>query len=95
MEATDLFCAVLSLGIQAIRPVGVTKQRMTMEMRKCPVCGGSGKTVKPRGERKSKVADNAVMAKLLHKEGYSLREIQRYLGYKSSRSAKLLIDRKP
>lgn len=60
----------------------------------CPVCKGAGKLNAPK-KNERRVADNAVMAKLLHREGYSLREISKFLGYKSSRSAQLLIDRKP
>lgn len=60
---------------------------------KCPVCSGTGKIHEPKSVRKGQ--KNRRAAVLLHKAGYSLREISTLLGYKSSRSAAILIQKKP
>lgn len=58
---------------------------------KCPICKGSGRLPKSYDHRKLKVIDKKVMAKLLRKEGYSIREIMRFLEYKSPRSVHRLV----
>lgn len=54
----------------------------------CPICKGRGEITPPR--RKG-TPDNRVMAGLLRKEGYSIREIMRFLNYKSPRSVQELL----
>lgn len=58
---------------------------------KCPICKGSGHLPKSYDHRKLKVIDKKVMANLLRKEGYSIREIMRFLEYKSTRSVHRLV----
>jgi hypothetical protein len=62
-------------------------------MKKCPLCKGKGELSEPLrfGHR---VIDNSVMAKLLRKEGYSLREIMRFLQYNSPNSVAKLLKKK-
>lgn len=55
----------------------------------CPVCKGKGVLSRP----KRRAATNRVMAQLLRREGYSIREIMRFLGYKSPRSVSELLER--
>jgi hypothetical protein len=62
---------------------------------KCPLCKGQGNLPKPKGKHGRRIIDNTIMAKLLRKEGYSLREIGAFLGYKSPRSVELCLARKP
>ena len=50
---------------------------------KCPICKGTGEIEEPKSKRAGKVVDNRIMASLLKKEGYSFRQIQKFLGYKS------------
>lgn len=62
-----------------------------MAMSKCPVCKGKGLISVParRG-----TPDNGVMAMLLRDAGYSVREIMRFLNYKSPRSIQVLLKEK-
>lgn len=61
---------------------------------RCPVCKGVGKVELPYKLRSKARINDIVMAKLLHKDGYSLRQIGKYLGYKSPRSIQLLLGQK-
>lgn len=52
------------------------------------------KNAKAKGRPKNRKShQNAIMAKLLRKEGYSYAEIARFLGYKSKRSVQLCLQR--
>jgi hypothetical protein len=54
---------------------------------KCPICKGKGKIDEPKG----KVANNRKrMVKILIKSGFGIREIQRFVGYKSPRSVSII-----
>lgn len=55
----------------------------------CPACKGKGKIPAPKATKRYE--RNARAAALLNEAGYSLREISGLLGYKSSRSAAILI----
>lgn len=57
---------------------------------KCPVCKGKGRLLGPSHQAVS----NGVAARLLRDEGYSIREIMRFLGYKSPRSVAILLETK-
>lgn len=59
---------------------------------KCPICKGKGEIPRPARERR--LVDNRVMARLLSDAGYSVREIMRFLGYKSPRSVQVLLKAK-
>lgn len=61
---------------------------------KCPICKGSGVIPEPYQEQRNKFISDAIMTKLLRKEGYSFRQIMRFLGYKSSNSIVRLAKRK-
>lgn len=61
---------------------------------KCPICNGSGSIDEPRLER-SKIDLIEVkreMAKKLREKGFSFRQIQKALGYKSVRSITHLLN---
>jgi C4-type Zn-finger protein len=59
---------------------------------KCPICKGSGEIPDSR-KRVPKAIDNAIMSGLLRDAGYSIREIMKFLGYKSPRSVALCLER--
>lgn len=56
---------------------------------KCPICKGKGFIIEPNP--KDRMINNSIMAKLLRKEGYTIRQIMRFLEYKSPRSIQLLL----
>ena len=55
---------------------------------KCPICKGKGVLEEPSPYKKNvkKTINNKIMTKLLKKEGYSVRQIMKFLGYKSPNS---------
>ncbi len=59
---------------------------------KCPICKGTGNLPESYSHKKLKTIDKKVMAKLLSKEGYSIRQIMRFLEYKSPRSVHLILN---
>lgn len=59
---------------------------------KCPICEGRGEIEEPRHKDFDETAARRTMAKALHAEGYSLRQIMRLCGWKSVRSAALAVD---
>jgi hypothetical protein len=56
----------------------------------CPICAGTGKIEPPRHADRTAHA-RKIMAKALHQQGYSLRQIARLCGWKSVRSVVLAI----
>ena len=54
---------------------------------KCPICKGTGKIEKPFHSYITK----RIMARLLKKEGYSIRQIMKFLDYKSPQSIQGLL----
>lgn len=58
----------------------------------CPVCKGTGALPEPREHGRDRTAERKEMAKTLRKAGYSLRQIQDFLGWKSVRSAAVACD---
>jgi hypothetical protein len=58
---------------------------------KCPICKGTGELKEPHARWVGKVADKKVMAILLRKEGYSIRQIMKFLEYKSPESVQSLL----
>jgi hypothetical protein len=52
----------------------------------CPICKGTGRLEPPRHADRTAEA-RRVMARALHAEGYSLRQIAKLCGWKSVRSA--------
>lgn len=57
----------------------------------CPICNGSGNLPETYSHRKLRLIDKKVMANLLRDKGYSIREIMRFLQYKSPRSVHELV----
>lgn len=53
----------------------------------CPVCKGRGHVPSPRKHTRDRTAERNAMAKTLRRAGYSIRQIQELLGWKSPRSA--------
>jgi hypothetical protein len=53
---------------------------------KCPICKGSGHLPEPHKVGRDKTEERKAMAKTLRDAGYSIRQIQKFLGYKSPRS---------
>lgn len=60
-------------------------------LRMCPICKGAGQVPAPL--KRNRIIENTVVAQLLHREGYSQRDIMRFLGYKSPRSVSLCLAR--
>ena len=54
---------------------------------KCPVCEGTGKIENP----KSDIELKKQAVRILKKNGYGIRQIQRILGYKSPRSVQVIL----
>lgn len=52
----------------------------------CPICKGTGKIKLPYTQTTDDVILKKMMAKVLRKEGFSVRQIMKFLGYKSPRS---------
>ena len=57
----------------------------------CPICKGCGVIEIPHVYKIKKAINKKIMAKLLRKEGYSMRQIQVFLDYKSPRSIHKII----
>lgn len=53
---------------------------------KCPVCKGKGNLPEPRKVARDRAAERRAMAKVLRSNGYSIRQIADFLGWKSPRS---------
>ena len=62
-----------------------------MKSQICPICNGTGKLPCSYYNKKSKIPDKKIMAQLLDKDGYSVREIMRFLNYESPRSIQILL----
>ena len=58
---------------------------------KCPVCRGTGKFELPHRMAIDKMELQKYLATELRKKGYSIRQIQVALGYKSPRSIQILL----
>lgn len=53
----------------------------------CPVCKGTGALPEPHEHGRNRAAEKKAMARTLRDAGYSIRQIQDFLGWKSPRSA--------
>lgn len=58
----------------------------------CPVCKGSGKFKLPYGMEIDSLEIKTRLTKELRKKGYSIRQIQIALGYKSPRSISKILE---
>jgi DNA-binding transcriptional MerR regulator len=63
------------------------RARKSSERVTCPICRGEGSLPDPRKKFETKAAEKAAMARTLREAGYSLRQIQEFIGWKSVRSA--------
>ena len=61
---------------------------------KCPICKGKGELPEPRQVARDRDAERRKMARTLRENGYSLRQIQEFCGWKSVRSVVLAVERK-
>lgn len=59
----------------------------------CPICNGTGEIESPKSLEIDAVAVKKEMAQKLRFKGYSLRQIQNVLGYKSVRSVVYLLEK--
>lgn len=59
---------------------------------KCPICKGRGELPEPRQHGRDRADEKKKMAKTLRDAGYSLRQIQDFIGWKSVRSAAAAVD---
>ena len=59
-------------------------------MIRCPICNGKGEIETPKCLINKKEA-YSIMAKSLKKEGYSIRQTMKLMGYKSPRSIQVLL----
>lgn len=57
----------------------------------CPICKGAGRIEAPKHDADAERRARVVMARALHGEGYSLRQIAKLVGWKSVRSAALAV----
>lgn len=58
----------------------------------CPVCNGTGCLPEPHEHGRNRSAEKKAMAKTLRDAGYSIRQIQELLGYKSPRSVAAFLE---
>ena len=58
---------------------------------KCPVCKGKGCLPEPRKIERDRASEKKAMAKTLRANGYSIRQIADFLGWKSPRSAAMAL----
>lgn len=65
----------------------MTKKRNT----DCPICGGTGRIEDPRLIDMDNAEIKREIVLKLHEKGYSMRQVQRAVGYKSVRSVHLII----
>ena len=67
---------------------------MTTEQkrRKCPVCKGEGTLPEPRKVARDRYTERRKMAKILRDQGYSMRQIQEFCGWKSVRSVQVALE---
>ncbi len=59
---------------------------------KCPVCKGKGHLPEPRKVERDRTKERYEMAKVLRANGYSIRQIADFLGYKSPRSVVVALE---
>jgi transposase len=59
---------------------------------KCPVCKGNGHLPEPRKIERDRTQERYAMAKVLRANGYSIRQIADFLGYKSPRSVSVALE---
>lgn len=59
---------------------------------KCPICCGKGHLPEPRKVERDRTTERKKMAKTLRDAGYSIRQIQEFLGYKSPRSVAAFLE---
>jgi ribosomal protein L15E len=59
---------------------------------KCPVCKGKGHLPEPRKIERDRAQERYAMAKVLRANGYSIRQIADFLGYKSPRSVVVALE---
>lgn len=59
---------------------------------KCPVCNGKGHLPEPRKIERDRSKERRNMAKVLRANGYSIRQIQDFLGWKSPRSVVVALE---
>lgn len=59
---------------------------------KCPVCKGKGCLPEPRKVQRDRTKERRDMAKVLRANGYSIRQIQEFLGWKSPRSVVIALE---
>lgn len=60
---------------------------------KCPVCKGVGSLPKPKQTIESRQRRRSDIANKLRGEGYTIREIMSLMGYKSTNSVAILLDK--
>lgn len=61
----------------------------------CPICKGIGRLESPFSKKKSEARDKHSIALMLREEGYSIRQIMRFLDYKSPNTVQeILKDKK-
>jgi DNA-binding transcriptional MerR regulator len=60
---------------------------------KCPICKGCGELPEPNKIARDRAEEKQAMAKTLRDAGYSLRQIQEFIGWKSVRSAAAAVEK--
>ena len=59
---------------------------------KCPICKGKGELPEPRQVGRDRAKEKREMARVLRANGYSIRQIADFIGYKSPRSVVLALN---
>lgn len=59
---------------------------------KCPVCKGKGELPEPRQVLRDRTRERRDMARVLRANGYSIRQIADFLGWKSPRSVVVALE---
>lgn len=62
----------------------------------CPICKGVGSIKKPtsNSDKKAEIAEKHSIAYMLRESGYSIREIMKFLDYKSPNTVQSILKRK-
>lgn len=81
-------------GISSPSVVHHHMKQIAMHATECPICKGRGRLPEPNTIERDRSAERKEMAKTLRKAGYSMRQIQDFIGWKSVRSVQTAVEDK-
>lgn len=79
-------------GISSPSVVAFHIKRIKSTAAECPICKGSGRLPEPNTIERDRATERKRMARTLREAGYSIRQIQDFVGWKSPRSVVEAID---